>query len=64
MQIIEADPQRIMANLFQPDDANMAPPRHNHLLPRPVALHFRARAFHAQIFRGQRETRAIGKGYI
>ena len=62
MQIIEADAQRVMANLFQPDNANMAPARHNHLLPRPMALHFRTRAFHAQIFGGQRETRTISEG--
>ena len=43
----------------RPPDPHVFLPQHQHLLPRPVALHFGGRRMNAQVFEGQLKARAI-----
>src|SRR5438045_724960 len=50
VQIVEGDADSVIADRFEPDDADLSAAVYQRLLPRTMALHLGGRAFDAQIF--------------
>src|SRR5271163_4450175 len=59
VQIVEADPHRVVADRLERQDADLAAPGDDGLLARPMALDLGRRAFDAQILGRQDEPAAV-----